>query len=276
MTYLNALLPMTGVDPFMVTGGSVAINANTIVTAAGSAIDLSGGSLHYQDGFIRDTILIDPSGKRVPIEQAKAGVPYKSVLGDFVVSHSRWGVSEVYSTSFVGVAPQFVAGYVQGAAAGQLSLATSPTIDHTQRDQPPDPSTVGAIRILDGQVIASTIAGPNQRLQNTGSTDPTEVWREVPAGASLVLTQAGDVTIASAGGALLPAGYQPGDPLPASLIDQHLLPASWFDGHTFQQLSITSGVDPDQPDATANVNRAPAGTLTVPAGAWTAFLTTLR
>src|SRR5262249_45001318 len=71
------------VSQLMTAGGTVSLSANQIIARQGSTIDLSGGSLSFQGGLMRRTVLIDPSGRRVPIENASADVPYVGIDGDF-------------------------------------------------------------------------------------------------------------------------------------------------------------------------------------------------
>jgi len=260
------------VTELMTAGGSVTLRANEIILRKGSTIDLSGGSLKYLDGYIRESVLVDPSGKRVPIDRAVPGVAYVGIGDAFQVIHERWGVTETFSAPLTGAAAQFVPGYTQGASAGSLSLGTNapnwfaPPAD---RPRPASPSASGAVRILEGSVVATTVVGPNQTALPTGSTDPTKVWQERPQGATLALSNAADVMI---GGAPAPLadGFGPATSVDPSLRYRMQLPASWFDGHTFQKVTIASGFDPDEVaqgnQARGDSNRAPGGHLTIGQG----------
>jgi len=263
------------VTQLMTKGGNLSLAANEILARQGSVIDLSGGSLHYLDGYVRSTQLIGPDGRRVRIEDALAGVPYVGIDGDFVVSHSRWGVAETFASSLTRTRPHFERGYDQGSSAGSLSLSTNDPswyLFDTSLPRPPFPSGTGAARVFDGSIVARTVAGQKQRAPGTGpagSTDPTRAWREEPNGATLAIDRAGDVSIAELG-TLLGSGFKPGDTLDPALRYQNALPASWFNGSTFKVVAIRSGYDPNEtlsvsPDP-GSINRAPGGHLTIGQG----------
>ena len=229
------------VRELMVQGGTVNLFGNTIITREGSIIDLSGGSLSYRAGYVTSTVLIDPTGKPVRIENAVAGVAYVGIEGDFVVEHGRWGVTETYSSSMRGTMRRYEPGYTQGASAGTLNLGKAPPTLEPFPDNPDGlytPRATGEFRILDGTVLASTVVGPRQRQAPTGSTSPTQVWRERPVGATLNVNQSGDVVITDRPSSL-PPSFGPDTVVDAARADELLLPAAWFDGQTFGNLGIT-------------------------------------
>jgi len=255
------------VSEFMTAGGQVSVGANQFVLRAGAVIDISGGSIQYQGGLVRKTVLITDTGIRVPIENAVKGVRYVGADDDFVATHARWGVTQTFSTPLGRAGGTYQEGYQQGSSAGTLTIAGGSTAwgDAIDPNTPPvalNASATAAVRILDGSLIATTVTGPFQQVANTGTTDPALAWRERPAGGTLSLTQAGDVTIAN-GGSLWPADGA----IDASQYFVHMLPARWFSsGGTaaggIGTLSITSGYDSDGSSA----NRAPGGHLLVDSG----------
>ncbi len=264
------------VRQLMTSGGKLSMSANEIVTRQSSVIDLSGGSVRYLDGYVRSTQLIDQTGRRVRIEDAVAGEAYAGVEGDFVVNHPRWGMSETYSSGLSRVRTRFEKGYVEGRSAGGLTLNTNPpdwynaSFDGTKPHV--DPAATGAFRIFDGQIRADTVVGPKQRELPTGSTDPTRVWRERPSGATLNIQKSGDVAIAD-GGPQLGSDFDENSALAGSntyqgLRDQHRLPARWFDGNTFTNVSINSGYADNGTiiSGTATLNLAAGGNLVIGAG----------
>ncbi|HTT25880.1 MAG TPA: hypothetical protein VMH90_02805, partial [Thermoplasmata archaeon] len=260
---------------------SVNFSANTVVTRQGSVIDLSGGSLSYQGGYVRSSALIDPNGNIVPIELATPGVAYLGIASNFVVNHSRWGVVDTYSSPFARVEAQYEPGYVQGGNAGSLTVGTNtPTwwsLANDNAETPgANPSATASFRIFDGQIKADTVVGPKQVGPNTGSTDPTQTWQQQPLGATLNLQNAGNVSIVADAGPQLGASFGPLSAVDPSLQYQVRLPEGWFNGSpsgaaptpgVFKSAIISSGFDPDISQAApAQVNRAYGGYLTIPVG----------
>ncbi len=252
------------VTQFMTTGGSVTMKGAEIITREGSVIDISGGSVQYQDGFVRRTRLIDSLGRLVPIEAAIAGVNYVGIEGDSVVNHARWGVTERFENPFARVSQgSWEQGYVEGRSAGSLAIragvntATS-TIDGFV-------FTGDLARIFEGELRAGVLVGENQVNAPTGAgiTDMARIWNERPSLATLTIgetyrignnppvVKGGDITIAdrmpvlgedfTAGSMLFDR-----DQSFASVVDgvetaSHILPTSWFDGETFGNVTLYSG-----------------------------------
>jgi filamentous hemagglutinin len=250
------------VRELMTRGGDVSLAADAIVTRQGSAIDLSGGSLRYLDGTTRSSVLIDAAGRRVAIEDAQPGIRYVGLDGDHVVTHARWGVTETFAPVLARGRAVLEPGYVQGSAAGSLTLTTADSITEPLSLailNAPLPglgargaAETGRFRILDGDLIAATVVGPHQ------VTTP-------PAAASLTIDRSGDVTIA-ASAPLLGGSTGPDSPLDPALQHQTLLPAGWFQG-TLSSVRIKSGFwDDAWGTSSGSVNYAPGGHLTIPAG----------
>ncbi|QXQ05307.1 filamentous hemagglutinin family protein [Sphingosinicellaceae bacterium] len=275
------LIPRT-VSQFMTGGGSLTLQQSEIVTRAGSVIDLSGGSVHYADGMVRRTRLIDGSGKLVPIEFADTATTYVGIEGDAITSHVRWGITERFTSDFTRGLSQWQAGYDEGHSAGSLSVLT------------PGPGFDKA-RIFDGTVRADTVTGQYQVAAPAGSTvtDATKVWQERPALATLNFSSVdgfgraplgGNITIA-AGGPRLDSSSTADTVLfdtengNASLVNgivaaDHILPANWFDGKTFGTVALRAGVENYYTYETSNnLNFTPVaghpligGVLTIGAG----------
>lgn len=249
------------VDQFMTTGGSVTVSGAEIIAREGSTLDLSGGSVFYNDGFVRRTRLIDEHGRLVPIEFAEKGVNYIGIEGDAVVNHARWGVSERFENPFARVSTgSWQQGYVEGHSAGSLTVFAG------------DPEQVSAdgmtfrdrARIFEGEVFAGVLVGEFQTEAPTGAdiTDLAAIWRERPALATLQLGEifsngintavnGGDIVIADGGvrlgddftsdSALFDSGNGYASLVDGVTIAEHLLPAQWFDGETFGNVSLYGG-----------------------------------
>jgi filamentous hemagglutinin family protein len=240
-----------GIDELMTGGGTVRLAANEIVTREGSLIDISGGSVRYSDGYVRSTVLLDPSGRPVRIEDADPGVAYVGLAGGQLIDHVRWNVQDLYAGMMTGVRPRWEPGYVEGHAAGKLTIDTNPVDWYSDninaRPSPVDPSATGAFRILLGDLRADVVVGSHQRSVPTGSTDPTVAWQERPAGGTLEIGRSGGVEITAAPLQPLDTGFG-ADTAFASTDPrkyQLLLPAAWFNGKTIARVTITDGYTDD-------------------------------
>ena len=261
------------VPELMTSGGSLTFNGAQIITRVGSTIDLSGGNLTYLPGYIRSTRLVDQFGNAVPIELADPNVLYVGLAGDHMVNHPRWGVTEQYSNPLLANHGSYNPGYVEGRSAGTLTLGGQPDsfwLDPTTPNYAPKDY---GYRVLDGNVEASVVVGPNQRTAPTGATakDVMRVWHEIPAGATLNVgfshfnptsgQQNGGVTLVGGNIAIDQAPFLPDDFAADSRIDpsaayNNVLPARYFDGRTFSNVNLFSG-------AVGSEAVAPGGTVTI-------------
>jgi filamentous hemagglutinin len=112
-------LAQRNIDQRLTAGGSVSIfSTGDAIVRPGSFIDISGGSLAHQAGYVNTTIVLGADGRRYSIDSAPADMTYVGFCCQFVVNHSRWGVQEIYSTT----APIWEPAYIEGTAAGSISL----------------------------------------------------------------------------------------------------------------------------------------------------------
>ena len=136
-------------------GGTVTLGGSEVVTQAGAAINLSGGSLDVQTGFLNQTWLRGADGQIYNANTAPANVIYTGVYTGFDVTHPRWGANTTESYASPLIAPQRVLqnGYTVGRDAGRLSIS-APTA------------------VLEGDVIANVYTGPVQtQARPSGLTD---------------------------------------------------------------------------------------------------------
>lgn len=282
------------VEQFMTVGGSITMGGAEIITREGSTIDLSGGSVQYNDGFVRRTRLIDAFGRLVPIEEAVAGVKYVGIEGDAIVNHVRWGVTERFENPFGRVSEgSWQQGYTEGRSAGSLTLMAGSARGDASLDGIRFKGDLA--RIFEGEVKAGVVVGENQRDAPTGAgvTDVSRIWRERPSLAALTIGEAyvdfnnafligGDIVIADEAPQLgddftAESALFDRDATLASLVEgitvgRHVLSADWFDGETFGNVTIHSGDSatnlytgawspkPDAPTA------SPGGVLTIEEG----------
>lgn len=268
----------------MTAGGTLTMSGMDIIAREGSLIDLSGGSVFYQGGSVRSTRLIDADGHLVPIEMAGPNELYVGIEGDFIVNHGRWGVMETYTSPLGHTRGRYEAAYTEGRSAGSLILDVN-RVTWGAGGYPVN----DAFRIFEGEVKGDVTVGKYQREAPTGGTvaDVERVWRERPKGGTLVMggqTNAtnnrdatnlgGNITIGDPDG-LLPEGFEADTGLDYSDGYQHVLPEDWFDGDTFSDVTLYSGVTTEElnyhdDDLGERVEGpapvAPAGILTVAEG----------
>jgi filamentous hemagglutinin family protein len=126
------------------TGGTVNLTANgDVVVSEKATVDVSGGSIHYRDGFINTSQVIDSFGRPFDIGDADPDRTYVAIADSFVVKHEKWGVTETFP-GFLGGQSRFEAGYVEGKDAGSIQL-------------------VGSRAIADGRFVATTETSRYQR-----------------------------------------------------------------------------------------------------------------
>ncbi len=122
-----------------------AANAPDVIAKVGSVFNISGGSVRYEAGTVQTTRLISASGAVVDIGVADPNDTYVGVYDGYERTQSRWGVTRTYANPLLQGTRQEGA-YSEGRDAGSLTLKAS---------------AIG----FDGSLIASSLAGPQQRLK---------------------------------------------------------------------------------------------------------------
>ncbi|MHB8573806.1 MAG: filamentous hemagglutinin family protein [Dehalococcoidia bacterium] len=124
------------------TGGTVNISSTGDVRFLnGAAIDVSGGTATYLDGYVKTTKLMS-AGRIYDIGQADPNRHYDGIVGSYTLTDPKWGVTRTWN--FAGSRGTFVPGYVEGKNAGTAAFAA--------------PGMV-----LDGTLLGRSVVGPYQR-----------------------------------------------------------------------------------------------------------------
>lgn len=155
------------------TGGTVTIDSGgSAVIGTGAGINLSGGVIHYSDGYVKTSKLLS-GGMAYDIANASPDLHYTGFADTFTVKHNKWGLSQSW-TVFGGDKGSFERSYDQGMDAGTLTL-------------------IGPQLVLNGAVHADSVIGPYQRgtpsVLAPGEVRPPD---QMPLGARLVV---GDATV---------------------------------------------------------------------------------
>lgn len=150
------------------TGGSITLNSDgAAFVSKGADLNISGGSIAYQSGYVNTTMLLGTNGQIYNIAQADPSQTYVGIVNSYSFTDPKWGVTQ----TFGGVPSQYQQGYVEGKDAGSLTIQA--------------PSVV-----LDGNVTASTVVGPYQRQLPTPFDTATSLYRpvdEMPLSGQLTL-----------------------------------------------------------------------------------------
>ncbi len=130
-------------------GGSVNLSANgDVVLNSGAVVNIAGGSVDYQDGYLNTTKLLTDYGKIVDISDADPNQHYVSVLGVVRREHKDFLgnliSTDVWENSALLGRGHFEQGYTEGKSAGQVNIQ-APLLS------------------WNASLIAGAVAGVNQR-----------------------------------------------------------------------------------------------------------------
>ncbi|MBB1175099.1 hypothetical protein, partial [Klebsiella pneumoniae] len=98
-----------------------------LTTLAGSNINLSGGTLDVQDGFIRQSWLRGADGRLYDVSRAPGDLLYTGLYKGFEQTHARWGekATRTFYNPLIAPRERFENGYTVGRDAGQLIVSTN-------------------------------------------------------------------------------------------------------------------------------------------------------
>ncbi|MDN2701188.1 filamentous hemagglutinin family protein [Janthinobacterium sp. SUN100] len=114
------------VGEWMAQGGTVSFGGNDVVTQAGSSINLSGGTVNVQSGFINQTWLKGTDGRLYEVNKAPGDQRYTGVYKGYEDKHERWGekATGYYYNPLIGQQRRLESGYTVGRDAGVLVVGT--------------------------------------------------------------------------------------------------------------------------------------------------------
>jgi filamentous hemagglutinin family protein len=141
-------IPRT-VNQLMTNGGSINFNGTQVIVRSGAELNLDGGYVAYQPGWITTPNLVASNGQIYNIADADPDLTYVGFAGQYNVVDNRWGVTTDYSNPLLAGATRWDSGFAVGGNAGTLNIVT------------------GDALVLDGQISAQAYAGRNQVAQGT-------------------------------------------------------------------------------------------------------------
>ncbi|MEZ2298462.1 filamentous haemagglutinin family protein [Variovorax sp. RCC_210] len=131
--------------------GSIDLRAGgSVITRAGSMLDVSGGSVRYTDGMNTATKLMGADGRVHTMERAASDADYTGIAGQYTTTHARWGVKDTWRTPLIG-ADYKEAGYTEGRKAGGVQVYA------------------GDAMVLEGDVLGGVVVGDRQS-KNPGAS----------------------------------------------------------------------------------------------------------
>ena len=118
------------VGEWMAQGGTLSFGGNDVVTQAGSSINLSGGTLNVQSGFINQTWLKGTDGRLYEVSRAPGEQRYTGVYKGYEDKHERWGekATGYYYNPLIGQQRRLENGYTVGRDAGLLVIGTKSAV----------------------------------------------------------------------------------------------------------------------------------------------------
>ncbi|ODU17719.1 MULTISPECIES: filamentous hemagglutinin family protein [Variovorax] len=143
-----------GIGEWAAQGGSVTFGGGEVVTQAGSNINLSGGTLDVQTGFIRQSWLKGADGRLYEVSNAPANTSYTGLYKGFEDEHKRWGdkTTGYFYNPLIGPQSRLENGYTVGRDAGRLVVATGAAV-------------------LEGDITAVAYQGPRQTAKGDAALD---------------------------------------------------------------------------------------------------------
>jgi filamentous hemagglutinin len=142
----------SNIDEILTHAGQINLDATgTLITRAGSTLNVSGGSIAYQGGLGRSTTnLLAADGQIFNISSAPSDIQYVGIANSYAYTDPTWGATTK------GNGESYYTGYVQGGAAGVIT-AESPEV------------------YLHGSMLAQTVDGLYQRTPASLATGGTLV-----------------------------------------------------------------------------------------------------
>ncbi|AEC18808.1 filamentous hemagglutinin-like protein [Pusillimonas sp. T7-7] len=113
------------VGEWMAQGGTVTFTGGEVVTQRSSQINLSGGTLDVQTGYMNLSWLKGDDGRLYEVSRAPADVLYTGIYKGYEYDSERWGQTDYYYNPLIGPRRRLENGYTVGRDAGKLVVSTN-------------------------------------------------------------------------------------------------------------------------------------------------------
>ncbi|WNL44455.1 filamentous hemagglutinin family protein [Dyella sp. BiH032] len=152
------------VEQLMTKGGDLSLHGSEVIVRSGSQLNLDGGFLSYQAGWVTTPNLLGANGRVYDIAAADPDMPYVGFAGQYTQDHVRWGISQTYNNGLLAGSRRWDPGFIAGGDAGTLDVQA------------------GHALVLDGDVTAQAFAGRNQVGQGKQPTGGSFEFTVSPVG----------------------------------------------------------------------------------------------
>ncbi len=155
------------VSHWLAQGGVVRFDGAEVVTQAGSAINLSGGTLDVQSGEIRQSWLRGEDGRLYLADRAPGDLLYSGLYRGYEAVSRRWGENATrrFYNPLIAPPTRYESGYTVGRDAGALVVSTRSAV-------------------LDGDLINDTYQGDRQTRPPVAGMDGYSASHRVAARAA--------------------------------------------------------------------------------------------
>ncbi|SFW14020.1 filamentous hemagglutinin family protein [Pseudomonas sp. NFACC04-2] len=124
-------------------GGTLTFTGNDVVTQQAAQLNLSGGTLDVQSGYLRQSWLKGANGRLYELSKAPGDILYTGIYKGYEDHSQRWGQTDYYYNPLIAPRERFEAGYTVGRDAGKLVVSTRNAV-------------------LEGQIIGEVYQGERQ------------------------------------------------------------------------------------------------------------------
>jgi len=131
------------IGEWMAQGGTLTFTGKDVVTQSGAQLNLSGGTVDVQAGYIQQTWLKGVDGRLYELSRAPGDLLYTGIYKGYVDSSPRWGRTDYYYNPLIAQQRRYEAGYTVGRDAGKLVIGTGNAV-------------------LEGQLISEVFKGDRQ------------------------------------------------------------------------------------------------------------------
>ncbi|MGR4043326.1 filamentous haemagglutinin family protein [Pseudomonas sp. 910_21] len=131
------------IGEWMAQGGTLTFTGKEVVTQSGAQLNLSGGTVDVQGGYIQQTWLKGADGRLYELSRAPGDLLYTGIYKGYVDSSPRWGRTDYYYNPLIAQQRRYEAGYSVGRDAGKLVIGTGNAV-------------------LEGQLVSEVFKGDRQ------------------------------------------------------------------------------------------------------------------